>query len=130
MFWVGVGKSEFFVSEIYFWCIGQVIHFEHDRALFKSELQDFLDEHSQQHITTCLERSLQGGHEFRDSAQSRTRVCRLISIHSASVCTRRNTSTREHTLREYQKRMELCEDVVAGATCPDHGVHRQIPWIS
>ena len=86
MFWVGVGKSEFFVSEIYFWCIGQVIHFEHDRALFKSELQDFLDEHSQQHITTCLERSLQGGHEFRDSAHSRA------SSDIYSFCQRLHTS--------------------------------------
>ena len=56
MFWVGVGKSVFFLSEIYFWCIGQVIHFEHDRALFKSELQDFLDEHSQQHISGWVNR--------------------------------------------------------------------------
>ena len=51
MFWVGGGKSVFFLSEIYFWCIGMLwlanSYTEHERALIESKVQAFLDEMNQ-----------------------------------------------------------------------------------
>ena len=48
MFWVG---SVFFLSEIYFWCIGMLClaksHTEHDTARINSQVQGFLDEMNQ-----------------------------------------------------------------------------------
>ena len=48
MFWVRWGKSVFFLSEIYFWCMGMLwlakSNTEHERALIESKVQAFLDE--------------------------------------------------------------------------------------
>ena len=51
MVWVGCGKSVFFLSEIYFWCMGMLwlakSYTEHERALIESEVQASLDEMNQ-----------------------------------------------------------------------------------